>query len=81
MENRDVLHNSLKTCGKLCGIFRRENLGKRQIDVAEDLGYSVNNIAAFEQGRNDNNIIFMWYVDKGILEKYSIEELMGYEEV
>ena len=76
----DVFPNVLKTCGKLCGDFRRDKLGKRQKDVASDLGYSVENIAAFEQGRNDNNLIFLWYVKNGLLSEYTVEELVGYYE-
>ena len=80
MENSEkwVFHKICKTCGKLCGDYRRDILKMTQFDVAKEIGYSKENIAAFEQGRNDNNIIFMWYVKNGLLSQYSIEELLGW---
>lgn len=79
MTNKWVFHNVCKTCGKLCGKYRREILKMTQLEVGESIGYSKENIASFEQGRNDNNIIFMWYVQHGILEQYSIEQLIGWQ--
>lgn len=73
--------NLLKRCGKLCAEYRRETLGKTQKDVAQDLGYSVENIASFEQGRNDNLLILLWYIKHGLLENHDIEEILGHEEI
>lgn len=51
--------------GKTCQNFRRGK-GLTQSEVAEDMGYTVENISAFENGRNDNLRIFLWYVDRGL---------------
>lgn len=69
--------DTYKVCGSLCKKYRQEVLEKTQKDVAKDLGYSQENVSAFENGRNSNNIIFMWYVRNGILDAYSIDELCG----
>lgn len=51
--------------GGICKAFRL-SLGVKQIDVAYELGYSLENISSFENGRNDNYRIFMWYLSKGL---------------
>lgn len=51
----------LKKVGKICQECRKEK-HKLQQEVAEDTGYSVENISAFENGRNDNLKIFLWYI-------------------
>lgn len=66
-----------KVCGSLCRKYRQEVLKATQEDVAKDLEYTQENISAFENERNSNNIIFMWYVRNGILDYYSFEELCG----
>ena len=66
-----------KICGEVCATFRREILNMTQKDVAEDLSYSQENISAFENGRNANNAIFLWYVHKGLLKHFSIDEICG----
>lgn len=66
-----------KVCGKLCREFRQDVLKMTQEDVAKELDYSQENISAFENDRNSNSIIFMWYVKKGLLNYYSIDELCG----
>lgn len=55
----------LKYVGKTCQNFRRGR-GLLQSKVAEDTGYVVENISAFENGRNDNLRILLWYVDNGL---------------
>lgn len=55
----------LRELGKRCKEFRI-NAGYQQTDVAKDLEYSVENISAFETGRNDNAIILLWYITHGI---------------
>ena len=37
---------------------------KTQKEIAADLGYSSENIAAFEQGRNNNAHILLYYMSK-----------------
>lgn len=56
--------------GESCRFFRKKH-GYRLVDVADDIGYSQENVSAFEHGRNDNLRIFLWYVFNG----YPIEEL------
>lgn len=69
--------NEYKVCGDMCRKFRQDVLKITQEDVAKELGYSQENISAFENNRNSNNIIFMWYVKNGILKHYSLDELCG----
>ena len=63
----------LDTVGSKCQNFRTTQLRMRQIDVAEKIGCSRENIAAFEQGRNYNMHILLWYMSQGL----SIDELRG----
>lgn len=57
---------TLKQIGPKCKQYR-ESIGYKQTDVALDLGYSVNNISSFENGRNDNAQILLWYFAHGML--------------
>ena len=59
--------NDLKTIGQRCKEYR-EKLGLYQSHVAEQTGYSKENVSAFETGRNDNVRIFMWYVEMGLFD-------------
>lgn len=57
--------NNKKRIGQLCADFRRRhNITQQQI--ADEMGYSVYNISAFENGRNDNGEILAWYLDHGM---------------
>ena len=49
----------------ICSSYRKV-LALTQKDVAEDTGYSIENVCAFEKGRNLNYIIFLWYLEKGL---------------
>lgn len=51
--------------GRNCKKYR-EKIGYTQRQVADELGYSVENISAFENGRNSNMHIFSWYLKKGM---------------
>ena len=55
----------LKTLGNRCK-QHRISIGVYQKDVAEATGYSLENVSAFEAGRNDNLRIFIWYVQHGL---------------
>ena len=66
-----MANNDYRVCGDLCRRYRQEVLKVTQKEAAEELEYTQENISAFENGRNSNNIIFMWYVRKGILEPRS----------
>lgn len=57
---------TLKQIGQKCKQYR-ESIGYIQTDVARDLGYSVNNISSFENGRNDNAQILLWYFANGMM--------------
>lgn len=59
----------MNTIGKICAKYRRE-IGYRLIDVAEDTGYTFGNISAFENGRNDNGNILLWYITHGLTAEY-----------
>ena len=63
---------SLRDIGRRCKEFRVEH-GYYQIDVARDTGYSVENISAFETGRNDNARILLWYFVHGMNAEYLFE--------
>ena len=51
----------LKYIGAACK-KERKKAGYTQLQVAIKLGYSPENISAFECGRNDNVTIFLWYL-------------------
>lgn len=63
---------SLRDIGQRCKKFRIER-GYYQIDVASETGYSVENISAFETGRNDNARILLWYFAHGMEYDYLVE--------
>ena len=63
---------SLREMGRLCKQFRVEH-GFYQIDVASETGYSVENISSFENGRNDNARILLWYFSHGMNADYLFE--------
>ena len=69
---------TLRKIGKICQRFRREQ-GYNQTRVAADTGYTAENISAFENGRNDNGKILMWYVLHGMSAEY-IRECIEYGE-
>lgn len=51
--------------GQKCKNFRLSQ-GATLADVATDTGYSVPNVCAFENGRNDNARIMLWYFNRGL---------------
>lgn len=55
----------LKEIGKKCKEYRIK-AGYKQTDIARDLGFSMENISAFETGRNDNALILLWYIAHGM---------------
>ena len=56
--------NSL-TIGQKCANFRRL-IGISQQQVAEELGYTRTNISMFENGKNYNMTILLWYLKRGL---------------
>lgn len=63
--------------GNICMVYRRDVLGMTQADVADALGYSQENISAFENGRNSNLTILLWYVHMGLFDVYTADDLCG----
>lgn len=63
---------NLKDLGARCKQFRVER-GYYQSHVAQETGYTSENVSAFETGRNDNARILLWYLAHGM----TIEELDG----
>ena len=55
----------LKVLGLRCKRLRK-SLSKTQLDVANDTGYSFKSISAFENGRVNNAIILLWYINHGL---------------
>ena len=73
------LINSLpnEKCCNACRIYRTMKLNKTQEDISKELNCSQENISAFENGRNGNPLILVWYIENGLLNEYSINELLG----
>lgn len=59
--------DALMLVGEMCK-RHRENSGVTQAQVAEDTGYSEQNISSFETGRTNNMLIFLYYVNRGVLD-------------
>lgn len=53
------------TIGRKCANFRR-SIGYSQKQVADELGYSRANISMFENGKNYNMMILLWYLKRGL---------------
>lgn len=63
--------------GLNCQTFRKNKTNYSQPMVAKELGFSVENISSFENSRNDNYYILIWYLQHGM----TIKELLeGIEE-
>lgn len=56
---------TLKELGLICQEYRKM-LGYDQRIVADYIGCTPANISAFENGRNNNALIFAWYVRQGL---------------
>ena len=51
--------------GQKCANFRRL-IGISQQQVADELGYTRTNISMFENGKNYNMTILLWYLKRGL---------------
>lgn len=51
--------------GEICKSYRK-TLNKKLTDVAHDTCYSVANISKFENNKNYNYLILLWYVKNGL---------------
>lgn len=63
--------NLLKIIGSYCR-KRRIEQGYKLSDVTISTGYANSNVLRFERGENDNLLIFLWYLNTGII---TIEDL------
>lgn len=70
----------LRTMGARCKAYRLEH-GYKQLDVSCGTGYSIENISAFECGRNDNARILLWYLTHGMTVQYLYDEVDHDKEV
>lgn len=61
----DKMKSTMAAVGADCRKLRHEK-GLRLKDVAQETGYSVENIQAFERGRNRNALILLWYLYNGL---------------
>ena len=52
------------TIGRLCANYRKK-INEKQQTVALETGYSIENVSAFENGRNNNAKIYNWYIKRG----------------
>lgn len=51
--------------GEICKKYRKK-INKTLSDVAFDTGYSIANISKFENNKNYNYLILLWYVENGL---------------
>lgn len=51
--------------GEICRKYRKK-INKTLSDVACDTGYSIANISKFENNKNYNYLILLWYVENGL---------------
>lgn len=66
-----MLANKAHKLGGVCKMYRTTYLnGVGQKTIAEELGCSRESISQFERGRNPNAVIFLWYIQHGLLDKY-----------
>lgn len=65
---------NMRLIGARCKAYRM-SLGYYQADVAKFLDYSKENISAFENGRNDNLRILLWYILHGM----TTDQILGRE--
>lgn len=56
---------NMRIIGANCKSFRVSK-GYKQLNVAYDTGYSLENVSAFECGRNDNYRVLLWYIIHGM---------------
>ena len=49
----------------IMGGANRRQAKVKQSEVAKELGYSLENISAFENGRNNNAEILLYYIKRG----------------
>ena len=69
--------HALLLIGEMCK-EHRENIGMKQSQVAESVGYSEQNISSFETGRTNNLLIFLYYISIGVLESRTNYHMIKY---
>ena len=63
--------------GHRCQYYRKKVLKCTQEEVSRETGFSVGNVSAFETGRNDSTLIFLWYLCHGM----KVEQIVGGEPI
>lgn len=71
MDKKNVMFH----VGLNCQTFRINKTNYSQSMVAKELGFSIENISSFENSRNDNYYILLWYLRKGMTIKELLEGL------
>lgn len=66
-----IKNDILWLIGGNCQNFRLRN-HYTQVGASKEIGCSVENVSGFENGRNDNMLILLWYVSKGM----TIQEIL-----
>lgn len=67
-----MLANKAHRLGGVCKMYRTTHLkGVGQKTIAESLGCSREAVSQFERGTNPNAVIFLWYIQHGLLDTYS----------
>lgn len=61
-----MTNDEMKRIGSRCRDYRLNVLGLKQSDVADEIGYSKESVSAFENGRNNNAVILMYYINHGL---------------
>lgn len=62
---RHFVGRRLLMLGTICKNYRKK-IKKKLSDVAYDTGYSIANISKFENDKNYNYLILLWYVENGL---------------
>ena len=68
---------NMMVIGHRCECYRKKVLKCIQKDVAIETGFSCGNVSAFETGRNDSTLIFLWYLKHGM----TLEQVLGGEPI
>ena len=63
---------TMRDIGRRCKKWREDH-GYFQRHVADSTGYSVENVGSFENGRNDNCRLLIWYISHGM----TINDILG----
>lgn len=54
----------IESIGRSCRIWRN-TMGYSIAQVIKETGYTASTITLFEQGKNNNAVLFLWYIARG----------------